>query len=130
MNVIVVDTSFWISYFKGEPSEASVELDSALREGRVYLSPVVAAELLSARLKPAERASLQDFLSELPLCESGFEHWSQVGELRARLSKRGLHASTPDAHVAQCAMDLRGYLLTEDAVFRKIAADTPLKLLS
>ncbi|MEW6055793.1 MAG: PIN domain-containing protein, partial [Bdellovibrionota bacterium] len=46
MNVLVVDTSVWISYFAGKPLS---DLDLALKEGRVHLSPVVLAELLSAR---------------------------------------------------------------------------------
>ena len=126
MNVLVVDSSSWISYFKGDPQG---DLDLGLKEGRVFLPPVVAAELLSARLRPAERASLVDFLTELPLCEGSFEHWVKVGELRASLAKKGLNISTPDAHVAQSAIDLDGYLLTKDAVFKKIASATALRLL-
>jgi predicted nucleic acid-binding protein len=56
------------------------------------------------------------------------EHWFRVGRLRADLRARGLSVSTPDAHVAQCALDLDGLLLTEDAVFGKIAVLAPLRL--
>jgi hypothetical protein len=125
VNVLIVDTSSWISYFKGIPQP---DIDIALKEGRVYLSPVVAAELLSSRLNAKDRTQLQDFLNELPLCEAPFLHWAKVGELRAQLSAQGLNASTPDAHVAQCALDLKGYLLSEDAIFKKIAAVTSLRL--
>jgi tRNA(fMet)-specific endonuclease VapC len=126
VNVVVVDTSAWIPYFKGVPN---ADLDLALREGRVFLAPVVAAELLSSKLRPSERKSLGDFLKELPLCEAAFDHWSRVGELRVRLATKGINLSTPDAHVAQCALDLEGYLLTEDAVFKKVSGAAGLRLL-
>ena len=51
-----------------------------------------------------------------------------MGRLRADLRARGLSVSTPDAHVAQCALDVDGLLLTEDAVFAKIAHVAPLRL--
>ena len=89
---------------------------------------VVAAELLSGRLDDSERADLQDLLSDLPALGGDLEHWFRVGRLRAVLRARGLSVSTPDAHVAQCALDVDGVLLTEDAIFGKIAHVAPLRL--
>ena len=129
MNVIIVDTSSWISYFNDDFRESHADVDLALKEGRVYLPPIVAAELLSSRLKTSERARLIDFLKELPLCEISFDHWSRVGELRARLAAKELEISTPDAHVAQCAIDLGGYLLSEDGVFKKVSSVASLRIL-
>jgi predicted nucleic acid-binding protein len=126
VNVLVVDTSAWIAYFKNAEMPM---LDVALREGRVYLPPIVLAELLSApRLKAGERARLEAFLLELPLCVASFEHWKRVGELRAKCAGRGLHLSTPDSHVAQCAIDLDGYLMTSDRIFEKVADHSSLRL--
>ena len=124
MNVLVVDTSVWISYFKGNDLP-HVEL--ALQEGRVYASPVVVAELLSARLKEQERMKLAEFLEELPLTDSSFGHWCRVGELRSHCARKGLNVSTPDAHIAQCCLDLDGYLVSTDRIFRKLAALAPLR---
>jgi len=36
--------------------------------------------------------------------------------------------STPDAHVAQCALDVNGVLLSTDAVFRRIAPRSRLRV--
>ena len=47
--------------------------------------------------------------------------------LRADLRARGLSVSTPDAHVAQCALDVDGLLLTEDTIFGKIGCVAPLR---
>lgn len=126
MSGVVVDTSSWISYFAGEPQQT---LDEALQEGRVFLSPVVAVELMSGRLTKSKREQLADFLRDLPLCDASLEHWLRVGDLRSRLARKGLTVSTPDAHVAQCAIDLSGYLLSEDKIFSQMARPSGLRLL-
>jgi tRNA(fMet)-specific endonuclease VapC len=127
VNVIVVDTSSWISYFSNRNSNDIIDL--ALKEGRVYLSPVVVSELLSAQLKPAEKKQMVDFLNDLPLCEISFDHWVRVGSLRSRLLKKGLKTSTPDTHIAQCCIDLDCFLLSEDKIFKKISKHSSLKCL-
>ncbi len=127
MNVIVVDTSVWISFFSGKKTFKDVEM--ALKEGRIYLPPIVVAELLTAKLTKRDKADLISVLDELPLCICDFEHWVRVGELRENLLRKGVSVSTPDAHVAQCAVDLEGYLATEDKIFSKISNRIDLKLL-
>jgi len=126
VNVLIVDTSCWISYLKGTPNS---DLDLGLKEGRVFLPPLVVSELLSARLKPAEKQQLLSFLKELPLCDTPFEHWVRAGELRYRMATKGFTLSTPDAHIAQCCLDIEGYLLAEDAIFKKLSKVSELKIL-
>jgi predicted nucleic acid-binding protein len=53
-----------------------------------------------------------------------------VGELQGRLAEKGVAVSTPDAHVAQCALDRNALLLARDDVFRRIAKETSLRLAS
>lgn len=125
MSALVVDTSSWIAWLAGGGSSL---VDEALEEGRLHLPVIVAAELLSGRLDASERAELQDMLSDLPAVGTDPEHWFRVGKLRAELRAKGLSVSTPDAHVAQCAIDTGGVLLTEDRVFEKIARVVPLQV--
>lgn len=125
MSALVVDTSSWIAWLAGGGSSL---VDEALEEGRLHLPVLVAAELLSGRLAAAERAELQDMLTDLPAVGTGLEHWFRVGKLRAELRAGGLSVSTPDAHVAQCAIDTGGVLLSEDRVFEKIAKIAPLRV--
>jgi tRNA(fMet)-specific endonuclease VapC len=126
VNVLVVDTSAWISYLRGKQHE---DLDSALQEGRAYLTPVVAAELLSGVKNHRDQKAMADFLEDLPLCRCDPKHWFRTGELRAHLLAAGITMSTPDAHIAQCTLDLKGYLLSEDAIFKKIEKMISLRLL-
>ena len=125
MNALIVDTSSWISRLAGK---AESEFDEALEEGRVYLTPVVAAELVSGKMNLKQRSDLIDMLSDLPLTVHDLPHWFRVGILRSELGCRGLAVSTPDAHVAQSALDINAKLLTLDRIFVKIAEHTKLKL--
>ena len=75
-----------------------------------------------------DRAALEDLLTELPLCMSDLAHWLRIGRLRALLASKGISVSTPDAHVAQCALDLNAELLTEDQIFKHIAKHSTLRL--
>ena len=122
---LVVDTSAWIEFFRGREIPL---LEDALALGSVVLPPVVVAELVSGVRGKADRAALVDLLEDLPLHETARDHWVRVGELRLALARKSLTVSTPDAHVAQCALDRDAPLLTRDRVFAKIARHAPLRL--
>ncbi|MDQ3036105.1 MAG: PIN domain-containing protein [Myxococcota bacterium] len=124
--LVVVDTSIWIDFFRGVPLS---ELETALGHALVVVPPIVVSELLSAPLSTRRRADLEALLRDLPLCDISFDHWSRVGALRARLRKRGISMSTPDAHVAQCAIDADAALWTRDAIFSSVARLAGLRLL-
>lgn len=125
MSAIVADTSEWIEYLAGRPAPL---LDHALAAGLVVVPAIVIAELLSGVRNATDRAELEDLLRDLAMAESPFAHWSRVGVLRGSLRAHGLSVSTPDAHVAQCALDHDAPLLTRDLVFRQIAKLTKLRL--
>ena len=126
MSALVIDTSSWIAFFRDGGGDAIIE--PALEQGAVYLPPVVAAELLSGRMAERARGDLEEFLLTLPLCPADVAHWFRVGRLRNSLAARGLSISTPDAHVAQCALDLGAELLSADTIFRLVARHTKLSL--
>ena len=122
---LVVDTSVWIDFFGGDTVPL---LEEALAIGSVVLPPVVVAELVSGVRHGANRAALIDLLEDLPLHETPRDHWIRVGELRRALSEKGLTVSTPDAHVAQCALDRDAPLLSRDRVFSRVARHSSLRL--
>ncbi len=117
MNALV-DTSVWIDFFRGVDCP---ELEESLSRGWVWTSPVVVAELLSGVRSPKEERDLLAFLEALPLSETPLAHWIAVGRLRQFSLKQGISLSTPDAHIAQTALDLKATLYTRDRVFAKIA---------
>lgn len=127
MSAVVVDSSVWIEFFRGRDFPA---LEEALSEGRVLVPPIVVAELVAGATARGDSKKVADLIQDLELVETPRAHWVRVGELRRRLRGRGLSVSTPDAHVAQCALDVRGVLLSTDAVFRRIGRLTELRLVS
>jgi len=123
--VVVVDSSAWIEFFRGREFPL---LEEALAEGRVRVPPLVVAELVSGATTRGDTLRVEDLARTLDLVPTPREHWIRVGALRRRLRAAGLSVSTPDAHVAQCALDMAGILLATDAVFRRIAGTARLKL--
>ena len=96
--------------------------------GAVVLPPIVIAELVSGARSAHDRRAVIDVLRDLPAHETPTDHWLRVGELRRRLRGKGESISTPDAHVAQCALDRDALLLSRDAVFERIARLEPLRV--
>lgn len=122
---LVVDTSVWIDFLAGR---AAPLLEDALALGTVVLPPIVVAELLSGARKGKDRSALVELLDALPIHETPRAHWVRVGDLRRRLRAQGESVSTPDAHVAQCALDRGSPLLAHDRAFERIARHIPLRL--
>jgi predicted nucleic acid-binding protein len=121
---VVADTSVWIDFLAGRPAP---DLEEALARGAVVLPPLVVAELVSGAERARDQSAITDLVRELPVHETPLDHWIRVGELRRGLARKGITVSTPDAHVAQCALDRRALLLTRDRVFTRIATVTELR---
>jgi len=124
-NGMIVDSSVWIDFFAGEKVD---DLEEALRLGIAMLTPVVAAELISGARHQRQRAELLALLSSLPCHAAPLQHWIRVGHLRRQLRGAGISVSTPDAHIAQCALDHKAPLLTRDRIFSRIAEQTQLQV--
>ena len=127
MSEIVIDTSVWIDFFRGVEV---LHIEEALSEGRVFLTPLVVSELMSGVKTKSEEKKMEKFVLNTPLVDCDLSHWLRVGNLRSFLIKKGFNVSTPDAHVAQCALDKKAYLYSFDKIFNKIAACLEIKLLS
>jgi predicted nucleic acid-binding protein len=122
---VVADTSVWIDFLRGRSVPA---LDEALRNSLVVLPPLVVSELVTgARLKN-ERQAIEHLIGKLSIHDTPLVHWIHVGELRRFLKDQGVSVSTPDSHVAQCALDRDAILLSRDTVFSHIARLTPLRV--
>jgi predicted nucleic acid-binding protein len=121
---LVADTSVWIDFLAGRPAP---ELEAGLAQGAVVLPPVVVAELISGARRASQRAALLELVEDLPVHETTKAHWIRVGDLRRRMAEKGVAVSTPDAHVAECAIERDAVLLSRDRVFVDIAKVTSLR---
>ena len=125
MSLLVVDTSVWIDLFNNKPFPL---VDEAVEESRVVLPPLVVSELYSGASSVSDQAWLDALTDKLSIFQTDLEHWRRVGQLRMILAKKGVNISTPDAHIAQCAIDVNGQLLTQDKIFSSAAKHCELKL--
>ena len=124
---VVVDTSVLLDFLSGIPSQS---LRQAVLQGHAMLPPMVVSEAVSGEMTPEERFALGEVLQDVPVHPTPLGHWIDVGLLRRQLRRKGLTVTLPDAHVAQCALDLDAVLLTRDAIFAEIARHTTLRLTS
>ena len=124
--VVIVDSSVWIDYLSGNEVP---ELERATAEAQLLLSPLAIAEVLSGDLTPHYRETVGWFLQEFPIHPTPLGHWMAVAELRRTLRTKGVSTSLPDAHIAQCAMEVGAALLTRDEIFPRIAGHTTLRVL-
>jgi predicted nucleic acid-binding protein len=122
---VIADTSTWIDHLAGTPNP---EMDAALRAETVVFPPLVVSELFAGADSLERRAMIGEFLQDFPIHATDLDHWMALGDLRRNLRRHGLNVTLPDAHVAQCALDLDATLLTRDAIFGLIAEHVPLRL--
>lgn len=122
---VVIDTSVWIRFFSGSELDGVAE---ALAHGAAVLPPIVVSELITGAHTHSQRQAIGELLQDAPIHATPLEHWIRVGDLRRALAQKGLTVTIPDAHVAQCALDLDAILLSSDGVFSSIAKHVPLRL--
>jgi len=111
----------------GQPDEL---LRNALHNETVVLPPLVVAEMVSGATTLEQRSAVGEIVQEALLYETSLGHWIDVGILRRELRRKGVTVTLPDAHVAQCALELDAVLLTRDAIFAQIAQHTALRVTS
>jgi predicted nucleic acid-binding protein len=104
------------------------DVAEALEHGAVVVPPIVVSELNTGATTQPQRLAIGELLQDAPIHATPLDHWMRVGDLRRTLARKGLSVTIPDAHVAQCALDLDAVLLTSDAVFSAIAKHVPLRV--
>jgi predicted nucleic acid-binding protein len=123
---VVVDASVLIDHLRIGPLEV---LRKLFGDVPLFLPPLVVAEVLSGANDPFERVLMGELLEEAPVIETPLAHWIDLGNFRRDLRQQyGLNVSLPDAHVAQCALELGATLLARDGIFQLIAQHYPLRL--
>jgi len=83
---------------------------------------------VSGATRGNETIAVAELIRSLTIHETDIRHWIAVGDLRRDLAARGVNLTIPDAHVAQCAIDLDATLLTRDKVFELVSNYIPLRL--
>ncbi len=124
--MICADTSSLVAYLAGEEGADLEDVDSALANQSLALSPVSVTELLSG---PALSAEAESFVLGLPRLEIVPGYWERAGKLRALLIRHRFRPKIADTLIAQSCLDHRVPLITRDRDFHAFRKHAGLKLL-
>lgn len=127
MSLAVVDTSAWISFFRGD-SAAIRRIDPLLAVGSAAITGPILAEVLSGAGSRAEFDRLRDLFQGLDRLADTPELWERIAEARYALARKGHQASLVDLSIALACLDGGHTLVTRDRDFRAIARVLPLEL--
>ncbi len=127
MSDLLVDSSVWVEFFRGNPRVVA-RLDSALEADRVAVCGPVLAEVLSGARTRAEFERLRSAFEGVDVLPDPADAWPRIGEARFALARRGTQAALVDLLIALTAAEARHTLLTRDADFERIAAVLPVDL--
>lgn len=127
MNLAVVDTSAWISFFRGDRS-AVRRIDSLLADGTAAVTGPIVAEVLSGAVTRAEFERLKELFDGLERLADPPELWDRVAEARYELARGGHQGALVDLSIAVTCHGARDRLVTRDRDFRAIARVIPLEI--
>ena len=111
---LVVETSAWASYFRGECRPL---LDLGLESSAVHLPALVHMELSGHPVTGKEKTIWERLIATLPIGPTDRGHFERAGKLKREMESRGFSISARNVHVIQTALDLQAILVTDDPLF-------------
>ena len=117
--MIAVDTSVWISFFRGADRATIVELQRLLDDDLVVLPVPVRIELL-AGMRAREQAGIGLLLSALPTPQPNEATWSRMEEWVKTAVAAGQRFGLGDLLVAAIAADHADAVWSLDADFQRM----------
>jgi predicted nucleic acid-binding protein len=127
---ILIDTSVWIDFFRGEPSPEQ-EILKACLDQREYIatSGIIVQEILQGIRDDAQYRETSRFLRFFPCIDLQFSDHIEAANIYRQLRKRGFTIRSPiDCLIAALAMRCRLLLLHKDRDYPTIARFYPLTL--
>lgn len=125
MSHLLVDTSMWISFFRGD-AEAKI-LFPLLDTNCVYVNELILAELVPSIAYRNEKALL-DIMDAVPRLELRIV-WSQITQMQITNLKNGINkVGIPDLIIAQNCLQHDLPIITKDKHFSLMKAHFGLKV--
>ncbi|HVS92663.1 MAG TPA: PIN domain-containing protein [Mucilaginibacter sp.] len=130
MNVILVDTSVWINYFKAKETTASLFLKNNLSSIVIATCPTILQEVLQGIVSDQEFAKVNSYFHTLFLLTgNSYKIAYEAAQLYRELRKKGITVRKPnDCLIACYAINYNVLLLQDDKDFQLIAQHSALKL--
>jgi len=132
MDIILVDTSVWINFFKAKETEASLFLKNNTRNIIIATCPVIVQEILQGVVHDSEFKTINSYLNTLTKLSG--DHYAlahDAAKLYRDLRKKGITVRKPnDCLIAMYAIKNGIALLNDDRDFKLIAEHTSLKVVN
>ncbi len=131
--MVLVDSSVWIAWLRGEANAAVHQLTALLDEGEACLAPVVLQEVLQGARNASALRTLRRRFTALPILVGAdpVATHLEAAEIYARCRWAGVTPRSPhDCLIAAHAIEHSVALLHDDADYERIGTvDKRLKLL-
>jgi predicted nucleic acid-binding protein len=125
--VILVDTSVWIEFFRGNNCPETALLGGLLRDSNICICGPILSELLQGVRNEREFSKIQNFANSLIYFPFHDRYFLDAAQLYRTCRKKGVTIrKTIDCFIAACAIDHEVELLHADSDFTALAKCTPL----
>ncbi len=128
MDKVLIDTSIWITFFRGKDKSVVGEVSGLLQKGQAVMAGVVLMELLQGALNEKELEKMLTLLEPVERVDPTSRQWEEAGRFSYRLRKKGATTSTVDALLALLAIENDCRLYTEDGHFKIVEKNSDLRL--
>jgi len=131
MDIVLVDTSVWINFFKGHETQSSLYLKNNLSNIVIATCPVIIQEVLQGIVSDKDFRYFSSYFDTLTkLIENSYELAYEAAMLYRELRKKGATIRKPnDCLIAVYAIRNNIALLQDDRDFQLIAQRTKLKII-
>ena len=126
--LVLVDTSIWISYFRGE-EEVHKKVNELIDSGRVCCLKLIIAELIQGAKTEKEINVMKDLAAVFPVLVEGPESWENAGILSFQLRKAGKGIGLSDCYIATVAKENDAIIYTLNRHFGEIQSHIDITLL-
>ncbi len=116
MAEVLIDSSSWIAYFRGQDRALGETIDHLLDDQRAALCGIVELELLSG-VRAHEREELGELLQALTYIDTARADFILAGEKLGELRRRGVTIPASDSLIAAICLRRDLQLLTADSHF-------------
>jgi|ERR1041385_3695039 predicted nucleic acid-binding protein len=131
MDIILVDTSVWINFFKAKETTASLYLKNNLSNIVIATCPVIVQEVLQGVVSDKDFRNINIYLDTFTrLIENSYDLAYEAAKLYRELRKKGVTIRKPnDCLIAVYAMRNNISLLHDDRDFQLISQHTKLRVI-
>ncbi|EHQ25269.1 type II toxin-antitoxin system VapC family toxin [Mucilaginibacter paludis] len=130
MNIILVDTSVWVNFFKGNSTRSSLHLKQSLSNTLVATCPTIVQEVLQGVRLDQDFAKIKSMFDEtMQLREDQYQLSIESAILYRKLRSVGVTIRKPnDCLIATYAIKNNLAVLHDDKDFDFIAANSELRI--